>query len=118
MAEFTTAHTDTAILDRHLRRVHAGREHEKGSTRKVFRYRLPCGTEIAVEKRQGAPKLYIAASKLPAARRAAFELQVVAGTRTGRNSNLNALDSFRDHVLLSMRVRALADVDKIIAAIV
>lgn len=111
-------HSETAILDRHLRRVHAAHEHEKGSTLKVFRYRLPTGAEIAVEKRKGTPKLYIAESKLPPHRRGVLELEIVPASRNGRNSNLNALDSFRDHPLLALRVHTLDDVDTLITAMV
>lgn len=110
--------SETAILDRYLRQVHAAREHEKGNTLKVLRYRLPTGAEIAVERRKGTPKLYIAESLLPAHRCGPLELQIVAACRDGRNSNLNALDSFRDHSLLALRVETLNDVDTLIGAMI
>lgn len=64
----TTSTSDhTANLGRETAAMHAyiiesGRavEHPKGHTKKVLRYRTPCGIDVAVVKSLGAPSLYVA----------------------------------------------------------
>lgn len=92
-------------------------DHPKGHTKKLLRYRSTCGAEIAVEKRQGVPLLYF--SRTVAGNRLDTLLPewVEAGT-TGRNSNLNSMETFKNKALARLRVTTLDTARKALDACV
>ncbi|MFT5329982.1 MAG: hypothetical protein ACI9KA_001059 [Parasphingorhabdus sp.] len=92
-------------------------EHPKGHSAKVLRYRTSCGSEIAVEKRAGTPLLYFTRS-LAEGRLDAMAPDWLPASKTGRNSNLNTLDTFRNKPLARLRVITLDTARKALDACV
>lgn len=89
--------------------------HPVGHTAKVYRYRLQSGLELALEKRIGEPWLYARQDDLPAV--AEVEHANVPPTKSGRNSNLNALPSLAGQALRKYRLKGPADLDAILSAL-
>lgn len=81
-------------------------EHPKGHSKYVLRYRTGCGHELAVEKRAGTPLLYFTRSLAGGRIDHLAPDWLPAGT-TGRNSNLNTLETFRNQALARLRVTTL-----------
>lgn len=81
-------------------------EHPKGHSKYVLRYRTACGHEVAVEKRAGTPLLYFTRS-LAEGRINDLTPDWLPGSKTGRNSNLNTLETFRNKPLARLRVTTL-----------
>lgn len=90
------------------------REHPKGHSQYVLRYRTDEGLEFAVEKRVHTPKLY-------------FNRAVADGrindlnpewwpAGKGRNSNLNSLETFRGKPLARLPIASLEVARKALAA--
>lgn len=92
-------------------------QHPKGHTAKVLRYRTACGIEIAVEKRAETPLLYFTQA-LAEQRLVGLDYDRVAAGTEGRNSNLNALDTFRNRPLARLRVTTLDTARKALTACV
>lgn len=107
----------TASLHSLLMGNPAIKEHPKGHSQYVLRYRTTTGHEIAVEKRVKTPLLYFTRS-LADARLAGFDLEYVPATKGGRNSNLNTLDTFRAKPLACLRVTELDTARKALEACV
>lgn len=91
-------------------------EHPIGHTAKVYRYRTRLGHEFALEKRRGNPNLFVLASAVRALP-AQLEVTTIAGTRDGRNSNLNALPTFRNRPLRRLQVRSVLEADQLLSRI-
>jgi hypothetical protein len=107
----TTSTSDhTANLGRETAAMHAyiiesvrAAEHPKGHTKKVLRYRTPCGIDVAVMKSLGAPSLYVA-RVVAEGRINHLSPEFMPAGRTGRNSNLNAMETFRDRALAKLKI--------------
>ena len=100
----------TADLGRETAAMHAyimegGRavEHPKGHSQYMLRYRTPCGTEVALEKRKGAPLMYFARG-VAEGRIDHLSPDWLPASDIGRNSNLKPLDTFRGRALARLRV--------------
>lgn len=78
-------------------------EHPKGHTKKVLRYRTPCGTEVAVVKSFGAPTIYFARI-VADGRIDHLSPEFMPASTTGRNSNLNAMETFGGRALARLKV--------------
>lgn len=92
-------------------------EHPKGHTKKVLRYRTTLGAEIAVEKRGGPPQLYFTRA-LADGRINGLQPDWLPASKTGRNANLNALETFRGNALARLRITSLDTARKAIDACV
>lgn len=107
----------TAELHALITGYHFIREHPKGHSAKMLRYLANSGAELAVEKRKGTPLLYLTRATADG-RIDQAELEWVSASRTGRNSNLNTLESFRDSPLARVRVTTLDTARRAIEACV
>lgn len=85
--------------------------HPKGYSKYILRYRTNCGHEIAVEKRKGRPRLYFTQA-VADGRLADLNPEVVLASTKGRNSNLNAMETFRNKPLARLDVTTLETVRK------
>lgn len=103
----------TEILHRHILANPAVAEHPIGHTSKVHRYRTRTGQEFAVEKRHGNPILLVPASSVRALP-STLNVTTVAAGRKGRNSNLNALTTFRDKALIRLEVGSVSEADELL----
>lgn len=92
-------------------------EHPKGHTHYLLRYRTHCGHEIAVEKRVGVPRLYFTRS-LAEGRINDLDPEWLHASKMGRNSNLNALETFCNKPLARLRVTTLETARKALDACV
>lgn len=90
--------------------------HPVGHTSKVYRYRTKAGVELALEKRIGEPWLYVRESDVSA--EVGGEWTAVPATRTGRNSNLNALPTFVGQPVRKYRLASPSDLDPVVNALV
>lgn len=119
-AEMAAAKTATASLTdqvhRRLTSNFGARIHPAGHTDKMFRYVLPSGTEIAVEKRVGEPWLYARTDALAAT--PDVPSKIVTDTKHGRNSNLNALPTFKTQPLTKFRVKSVSEADAVMLALI
>lgn len=87
------------------------RVHPKGHSRKLFRYEnVRNGNAIAVERRKGPPVLYVRHSNVSAAPEILEQGRLIGSAPTGRNSNLNTIDSFKDEELVAIRPKETAAV--------
>lgn len=109
------SHDLTAQIDRHIRSQLGACDHEKGGTKKMLRYRLLSKIEIALEKRKGRPLLYVAVADLGSFPSIDIDWNLIEASKKGRNSNLNAMDSFKNAQLYRFEVGSVGDVDKVIA---
>lgn len=100
----------TANLGRETAAMHdyimgSGRavEHPKGHSQYLLRYRTHSGVELAVEKRAGAPILYFAHVAADG-RINHLSPELMPASTTGRNSNLNTLQTFRGRALARLKI--------------
>ena len=76
----------------------------KGHSQKLFRFISSTWGNLAIEPLKSVVNIYLLDTK---PNREAFELYIASTTGpgpTGRNSNLNAVDAFRGHSLLLLKV--------------
>ena len=100
----------TANLGRETAAMHdyimgSGRaiEHPKGHTKKVLRYRTLNGSDVALVKSLGAPCIYFA-RVVADGRINHLSPEFMHASTTGRNSNLNAMETFRNRELARLKI--------------
>ena len=77
--------------------------HEAGHTKKVLRFlAVASGQPVAIEKRKGAPTVYIDAAHARRSTHVFANAAVKPAGRQGRNSNLAAI--FADAALLAVKI--------------
>lgn len=106
----------TAQIERRLKGDPRVDVHRKGHTSKVLRYSTKAGIELAIEKRRNAPLIYLADTMQMRNAVKPWLVDTRAASLSGRNSNLNALSSFRDKPLLVMRPETVEEFAKILEA--
>lgn len=112
-----SALTVTEQIDRLLRDEGRILVHRKGHTSKLLRYATRTGVEFAVEKRRTAPLVYVADTTELRARLGDMIIDTRAASTTGRNSNLNAITSFKNKPLLVLRPETVGEFEKILEAV-
>ena len=80
------------------------RPHPKGHSRKLMRFEtVRGGRALAIEKRKGAPVVYISRRDAEGGDQVMALGRVIGSAPTGRNSNLNTIDSFKNEELIAIR---------------
>lgn len=100
----------TANLGRETAAMHdyvmaSGRavEHPKGHRKHLLRYLTPFNVEVAIEKRKGRPVMYFS-SDVARGRIDHLSPDWMPASKTGRNSNLNAMETFANRPLARLEI--------------
>lgn len=92
-------------------------EHRKGHSRKLYRFRISNGNELAIEKRQGRPLVYILAKDAFRTVLGDKIVRVKGPDPVGRNSNLDAMDAFVNQPLFVLRPETVGDMEQILSVV-
>ena len=90
------------------------RLHPRGHSKKLRRFISKGGVELAIEARIGRPLAYVLRSEAAEAALRDIDHEFRAQGLTGRNSNLNAMRTFRDAALLAFRPATLDQLRRIL----
>lgn len=92
-------------------------EHRKGHSKKLYRFRISNGNELAIEKRQGRPLVYILAKDTFRSVLGDKIIRVKGPDPVGRNSNLDAMDAFVNQPLFVLRPETIGEMEAILSVV-
>lgn len=92
--------------------------HRKGHSIKMLRYVCSTGEEIAIERRPGKPLIYLLETTDNLAKFGSQIVRTKGPGPTGRNSNLNAIESFAGRSLIVLKPSSLDEAQIILDEVV